>query len=113
MTEEFELIRGSGNVFRDCGHPNADVEQLKSILAAKIIGILDDRRLSTRQAEMVTGITHSEFSRVRRAKLDRFTVDRLMAIINRLDHTIEVTVTIKPVNDHTPLNPVQEEQLSP
>ena len=50
MTEELELIRGSGNVFRDFGHPNADVEQLKSILAAKIIGILDDNGLSIQQA---------------------------------------------------------------
>ena len=25
--EDFELVRGSGNVFRDFGDPNADLEQ--------------------------------------------------------------------------------------
>lgn len=95
MTEKIELVRGSGNVFRDFNHPNADVEQLKSILAAKIIGILDDRGLSVRKAEDQTGVKASEFSRIRNAHLERFTVDRLMSIINRLHCRIDVKVTIK------------------
>jgi predicted XRE-type DNA-binding protein len=95
MTEKIELVRGSGNVFRDFNHPNADVEQLKSILAAKIIGILDDRGLSVRKAEDQTGVKASEFSRIRNAHLERFTVDRLMSIINRLHCRIDVKVSVK------------------
>ncbi len=97
MTEKLELVRGSGNIFRDFGHPNADVEQLKSILAAKIIGILDDHGLSTRQAEAQTGIAHSDFSRIRRVKLDHFTIDRLIAILNRLNQRVDVTVKVIPI----------------
>ncbi len=99
MTEELELVRGSGNVFRDFGHPNADVEQLKSILAAKIIGILDDQGLSTRQAEAQTGIAHSDFSRIRRVKLDRFTIDRLIAILNRLNQRVDFRVNVIPTEE--------------
>lgn len=99
MTEEIEIVRGSGNIFRDFGHPNADVEQTKAILAAKIIGILDDRELSTRQAEVLTGVNHSEFARIRRVKLDRFTIDRLMTILNRLNHRVEVEVRVRPVKE--------------
>src|SRR5215510_8556234 len=95
MTEKIELVRGSGNVFRDFHYSNADVEQLKSILAAKIIGILDDRGLSVRKAEDQTGVKASEFSRIRNARLERFTVDRLMSIINRLHCRINVKVSIK------------------
>lgn len=29
MTAKLELIRGKGNIFRDFGHANADVEHLK------------------------------------------------------------------------------------
>lgn len=36
-SEKIELVRGSGNVFRDSGRPNSDAEQLKAILAAEII----------------------------------------------------------------------------
>jgi predicted XRE-type DNA-binding protein len=91
-----ELIRGSGNVYRDLGVPDADVRQAKAILAAKIIGILDDDGLSTRQAEARTGISHSEFARIRRANLDRFTIDRLVAVINRLGQQVELAVTLRP-----------------
>ena len=94
--EELELVHGSGNVFRDFNDPQADILQLKSILAAQIIGILDDRNLSVRKAQQLTGVAASEFSRVRNAKLTRFTVDRLMTILNKLDQEIEVTVTIRP-----------------
>ncbi len=96
MTEKLELVRGSGNVFRDLGHPKADVEQLKSILAAEIIGVLDDRKLSVRKAESVTGINASEFSRIRNVQLGRFTVDRLMTILNHLNRRVDVQVTTQP-----------------
>lgn len=95
MKEKVELVKGSGNVFRDFNRPNADVEQLKSILAAKIIGILDDRALSVRGAEALTGVKASEFSRIRNAHLERFTIDRLMSILNRLNCRVDVKVSIK------------------
>lgn len=99
--EELELVHGSGNVFRDFDDPQADILQLKSILAAQIIGILDDRNLSVRKAQQLTGVAASEFSRVRNAKLTRFTVDRLMTLLNKLGQEVEVTVTIRP-RTHTP-----------
>ncbi len=94
--EELELVDGSGNIFRDFGDPGADVKQTKGILAAKIIGILDDQKLSTRKAQALTGIDQAEFVRIRNAKLDRFTIDRLMTIINKLDHQVEIRVEVHP-----------------
>jgi predicted XRE-type DNA-binding protein len=93
--EEIELVRGSGNVFRDLGHPNADAEQLRSLLAAEIIHVLNERDLSVRKAESLTGIAAADFSRIRQAKLSRFTIDRLMTILNRLNRKVEVTVTVR------------------
>ena len=58
--DDFELVHGSGNVFRDFGRPDADVQQMKAILAARIIGILDDEGLSTRKAQAKTGIGYAE-----------------------------------------------------
>ena len=97
MNEDIEIVRGSGNVFRDFGHASADVEQTKAILASKIIGVLDDEALSTRQAEAVTGVSHSEFARIRGVKLDRFTIDRMITILNRLHQRVELDVTIRPI----------------
>jgi hypothetical protein len=41
MSDDFELVRGSGNIFRDFDMPNPDLEQLRAILAAQIIKVLD------------------------------------------------------------------------
>jgi hypothetical protein len=57
MSEEFEVIHGTGNVFRDLGRPNADAEHLKAVLAAQIIKVLDAREMTVREAEDVTGRT--------------------------------------------------------
>ncbi len=97
MTDEpFELIHGSGNVFADFGYPNAAAEQLKALLASEIIGVLDDRALTVRRAEEMTGIAAADFSRIRKAKLDRFTIDRLITVLNRLDQDVDVQVTVHP-----------------
>ena len=93
--EDIEVIHGSGNVFRDLKRPDADVKQLKGILAAEIIKVLDRDRLTVRKAQTKTGIAAADFSRIRNANLARFTVDRLMAIINRLGSSVEVAVKVR------------------
>lgn len=90
--DDFEMVRGSGNVFADFGDPNAEAEQLKATLAAQIIHVLDDRGLTVRAAEEITGTAAADFSRIRRVKLDRFTIDRLMMILSKLDQKVEVEV---------------------
>ena len=95
--EKIEVVRGSGNAFRDFGHVSPDVQQLKAILAAEIINLLDRRELSVRAAHAETGIAAADFSRIRNADLNRFTLDRLIAIINRLGARIEVEVSVRPV----------------
>ena len=95
MNRKLEIVRGSGNVFRDLGHKNADTEQFKAILAAEIIKALDREDLSVRAAHDRTGIAAADFSRIRNADLGRFTVDRLMSIINRLGSRVEMTITVR------------------
>ncbi|HEY6803615.1 MAG TPA: helix-turn-helix transcriptional regulator [Pyrinomonadaceae bacterium] len=93
--EKLELVKGSGNVFQDLGHKNADVNQVKAILAAEIIKALDRDSLSVRSAQSRTGIAAADFSRIRNADLGRFTVDRLMSIINRLGSRVEVKIKVR------------------
>lgn len=100
MTEKLETVRGSGNVFRDFGYRNAEVEQLKSQLAAEIIRVLDERKQSVRKAAERIGLDPADLSRIRNADLGRFTIDRLVTVLNRLNWHVEMKVT-----------PFPEEQL--
>jgi predicted XRE-type DNA-binding protein len=94
-SENLQIVRGSGNVFRDFGHANPDVEQLKAIFATEIIKMLDRECLTVRTAHARTGIAAADFSRIRNANLGRFTLDRLVSIINRLGSRVEVKVKIR------------------
>ena len=101
MSSDMELVHGSGNVFRDLGLADADREQLRALLAAQIIGVLDDRKLTVRAAEAETGIAASDFSRIRRANLGRFTIDRLMTILARLGQQVEIKLSVRPRSNST------------
>ena len=92
--EKLEVVRGSGNVFRDLGHKNADAEQFKAILAAEVVKVLDRERLTVRAAQARTGIAAADFSRIRNADLGRFTMDRLMSVLNRLGSRVEVKIRV-------------------
>jgi predicted XRE-type DNA-binding protein len=94
-TEKLQLVRGSGNVFRDLGRENADVEQLKALLAAEIIKALDRDELTVRAAHARTGFAAADFSRIRNADLARFTADRLMSILNHLGSRVDVKIRVR------------------
>jgi predicted XRE-type DNA-binding protein len=87
--DDFELVRGSGNVFADLGMKNPEQRQLRAILAAEIGKTLAVEKLTVRAAEKITGVAAADFSRIRQAKLKGFTIDRL-------DRDVQVSVSILP-----------------
>jgi predicted XRE-type DNA-binding protein len=90
-------MHGSDNVFRDLGFADADVRLAKALLAAQIIKLLDREGLTVRAAQARTRIAAADFSRIRQADLGRFTVDRLMTILNRLGSRVEVKIKVRPI----------------
>jgi predicted XRE-type DNA-binding protein len=93
--EPIDVVRGSGNVFRDFGYADADVRQAKALLGTRIMKILDDEGISTRQAEALTGVSHSKFSRIRQAKFSRFTIDWFIGVLGRLGQEVVVSVMLE------------------
>lgn len=93
--ETLDLIHGSGNVFRDLGQSEADLRQAKAVLAAAILRALDARGLTVRQAAERTGFAAADFSRVRNARLARFTLDRLVRMLQALDPAAAISVRVE------------------
>ena len=96
MSRDTELVHGSGNIYRDFGVPNPELRQLKALLAGEILRVLEERGLTGQAAHDLTGFAVADFSRIRRAKLDRFTVDRLMDMLDRLGQEVAVSVDVHP-----------------
>jgi len=94
--EPLDLIRGSGNLFRDVGCPSPEVLQLKALLATAVVSLMDRDGLTAREAQRLTGIDAADFSRIRNADFRRLSIERLMTINARLGSRIEVNVRVKP-----------------
>jgi predicted XRE-type DNA-binding protein len=92
MSEELEVVRGSGNVFADFGDADAGAKKLKAVIATEIIATVNRRGLSAREGAKAAGIDAADIQRIRNADLSRFTIDRLVRIASRLGRTVELRV---------------------
>lgn len=88
--DDFDVVRGSGNVFSDFEDPDAETKLMKAKLAAKIIAALDARQLTARLAAKMTGAAEADISRIRNADLARFTLDRLLRLHRKLEPEVVV-----------------------
>ncbi len=80
--------------------PAASTYAIKSKLAARIVSLLDQRELTLRSAGVVTATQAADLSRIRQGKLERFTVDRLITILTRLDVDLEISLQIRSLGRH-------------
>lgn len=94
--DDLAITKGSGNVFRDAGLPDADTELLKADLSAAILRAQREQGLTNGSAATKAGVDEGDISRIRSCDLDRFTVDRLVRILNRLDPELRVVVDVIP-----------------
>ena len=105
MSERLEIVKGSGNVFRDLGEKDADIKQAKALLAAEIIRILDKENLTVLAAWKTTGYDFGDFSRIRNAELSRFSIEKLIKITNALNRRVSVQVSVSKQREDS-LSPV-------
>ncbi|MCA3564342.1 MAG: XRE family transcriptional regulator [Methylocystis sp.] len=92
MTDEPEVMRGSGNLFADLGDADADARKMKAVIAAEIIATLNARGLSAREGAKVARVDAADIQRIRNADLSRFTIDRLVRVAYRLGRRVEMNV---------------------
>lgn len=57
--------------------------------------------MTLRQAERLTGVAAADFSRIRQGHLGRFTIDRLVVILNCLKRKVDVQVTVRSSSAHS------------
>lgn len=91
-----EYTESSGNVFADLDLPDADELLAKSELVHQITGIIQRRGLTQKQAAVVLDTTQPIVSDLVRRRLDRFSMERLFAFLNRLDRDVQIIVRPKP-----------------
>jgi predicted XRE-type DNA-binding protein len=91
-----DIVRGSGNVFADLGLPDAEERQTKLRLAYALNMVIDAQRLTQEAAAVRLGLNQPKVSALRNYKLEGFSVERLMTLLNALDRDIEIVIRKKP-----------------
>jgi predicted XRE-type DNA-binding protein len=94
---------GSGNVFSDLGLEDADVLFARAQLGFYVHKLITGKGLKPREIASLLGIKQPEVSHLMNGHFSRFTADKLLDFLKRLDQ--KVTIQIRP---HKPGEPFQE-----
>lgn len=93
MKKKFDYTPSGGNVFEDLGLPDAGERMLKAQLAAQICRFVEAKEWTQTEAAEAVGLDQPKVSNRLRGRLSGFSVDRLLNILNRLGHSIEVRIS--------------------
>ena len=94
-----EITASSGNVFADLGLADPDERQLKAQLAFQIQRFIEQKGWTQAQAAAVIGLVQPKVSLLLRGQLAGFSVQRLLTILQRLGHDVEVRISAE---EHAP-----------
>ncbi|ESZ32738.1 helix-turn-helix domain-containing protein [Mesorhizobium sp. M0292] len=96
MTEDITAEVSSGNVFADLGFENPEEELLKAKLAREIRAIIKRRRLTQAKSAELLGMKQPDVSAIATGRTGKFSIDRLVRCLDRLDYKVDVVVRHKP-----------------
>jgi len=92
MSNKRKYERGSGNVFKDLGVPNAEEHLVKAQLVSRIDTIMKDRGLKQVEAADLFGVRQPDVSKMLRGEFRQFSVERLLRFLVVLGQDVEIVV---------------------
>jgi predicted XRE-type DNA-binding protein len=96
MSNDKKVTVGSGNVFADLGFANPEEELLKAKLIREIRSIIKRRKLTQAKAAILLGLKQPDVSSIITGRVGKFSLDRLVRCLDRLDYKVDVVVRHKP-----------------
>jgi predicted XRE-type DNA-binding protein len=91
--KKIEFDVSSGNVFADLGLDDAEELYTRAALGVQVMKILRERGLSQQDAADVLGIKQPEVSAIMRAKFGKFSQERLIGFLNKLNQKVTIQVS--------------------
>jgi predicted XRE-type DNA-binding protein len=102
MTRKPVSTRSSGNPFADLHMADADTRLAKAKLAQRITADMREHHLTQAQVASKLGIDQPQVSRITRGQLADFSLEKLLALVNRLNMDVEINVIPNPEPDRRP-----------
>ena len=91
-----KVTASSGNVFADLGFSNPEEELLKAKLVREIRAIIKRRKLTQTKAAAMLGLKQPDVSALVTGRVGKFSIDRLVRCLDRMDYKVDVVVRHKP-----------------
>ncbi len=88
-----EFEEGSGNVFADLGIENAGQLLARAQIGYHVFKILTDKDLKQREIADVLGIAQPDVSHLMNGHFSRFTTEKLLDFLKRLDRKVTIEVS--------------------
>jgi predicted XRE-type DNA-binding protein len=88
-----EFEEGSGNVFADLGLKDADQLLARAQIGFHVFKILGDKKLKQREIASILGIAQPDVSHLLNGHFSRFTTDKLLDFLKRLDWKVTIEVS--------------------
>jgi predicted XRE-type DNA-binding protein len=96
MSNNKNATASSGNVFADLGFARPEEELLKAKLIREIRGIIKRRKLTQTEAAAALGLKQPDVSALVTGRVGKFSIDRLVRCLGRLDYKVDVVVRHQP-----------------
>jgi predicted XRE-type DNA-binding protein len=96
MRKDNKVTASSGNVFADLGLANPEEELLKAKLVREIRGIIKRRKLTQAKAADTLGLKQPDVFALVTGRAGKFSIERLVRCLDRLDYTVDLVVRHKP-----------------
>jgi predicted XRE-type DNA-binding protein len=97
MSNPKKVTASSGNVFADLGFGNPEEELFKAKLVREIHGILKRRKLTQTKAAAMLGLKQPDVSALVTGRVGKFSIDRLVRCLDRMDYKVDIVVRHKAV----------------
>jgi predicted XRE-type DNA-binding protein len=88
-----EFEEGSGNVFADLDLKDADQLLARAQIGYHVFKILKEEKLKQREIAEVLGIAQPDVSHLMNGHFSRFTTDKLLDFLRRLDRKVTIEVS--------------------
>ena len=102
MKIEFE--ESSGNIFADLGFEDADELHARGLIGCHVVQLLKNKNLKQNDIATLLGIKQAEVSHLLNGHFNRFSADKLLAFLKRMDQ--KVTIQISPHKKGEPFHQV-------
>jgi len=99
-----EFEESSGNIFADLGLESADELHARGMIGCHVVTLLKEKNMKQRELAEVLGVKQTEVSHLLNGHFSRFTTDKLMEFIKRLEH--KITIQISPHRQGEPYHQV-------